>query len=247
MGSTVSLTGTTLDSTVSLTGTSTGTMSGSTVSLTGTSTGTTPGSTVSLTVTSTDTTSGSIGSSTGTTSAGIISTSSISSISTATTTASSTDSTSTASTMNTTNSASTSSQIIVKNYRLPKTLKPYMYDLTVKMTFDVLTEPFYFDGILTIHISCLQATNTISIHKRDIDINSTSVIISSISNPSTTFSVLSTMYDEDTEIVSMTLSQSLQANQNYSIAMIYIGETQANNFGFYKSFYYDSNGVKKLI
>ena len=56
-----------------------------------------------------------------------------------------------------------------------------MYDLTVKMTFDVLTEPFYFDGILTIHISCLQATNTISIHKRDIDINSTSVIISSIS------------------------------------------------------------------
>jgi len=142
---------------------------------------------------------------------------------------------------------STSSQIIQKNYRLPKSLKPYMYDLTVKMTFDVFTEPFTFDGTLIIKIICLEATNSISLHKRDINITSSSIVIQSISNPGITFTVLSITYDEDTEIVTMVLSQSLQMNQNYTVSMNYIGETQANNFGFYKSFYYDSNGAKRYI
>jgi hypothetical protein len=115
------------------------------------------------------------------------------------------------------------------------------------MTFDVLTEPFYFNGTLKIKISCLQNTNSISLHKKDINIISSSIVVLSISNPSKTFSLSSTTYDTDTDIFKMILTESLQENQNYTISMNYIGETQANNFGFYKSSYFDPNGVKRFI
>jgi hypothetical protein len=130
---------------------------------------------------------------------------------------------------------------------LPKSLKPYLYDIIVKMTFDVSTEPFYFNGTLTITISCLQTTNSISLHKKDINIISSSIVILSISNPGKTFSLSSTTYDTDTDIFKMILTESLQENQNYTIYMNYIGETQTINFGFYKSFYFDPHGVKRFI
>lgn len=140
---------------------------------------------------------------------------------------------------------STTSSAVLKDYRLPKSLKPYYYDLTVKTTFDAQTEPFTYDGDLTIQFSCLQNTNSISIHTNEIDINLSSVVITSASNPGATYTVTSTSYDSDTEIFKMVLSQPLQANQNYTMSMSYLGLSQANNFGFYKSFYLDTNGEKR--
>ena len=134
-----------------------------------------------------------------------------------------------------------------KNYRLPKSLKPYFYDLTINTTFDVYTEPINFNGNLTIHLNCLESTNLISLHKADIDINLSTVSIQSLTGILSQYSVVSTSYDDDTEIFNMTLSQSLEAGQNYSLNMAYTGLSQANNFGFYKSFYIDETGKKKYI
>ena len=133
----------------------------------------------------------------------------------------------------------------LKNYRLPKSLRPYFYDLTVKTSFDVLTEPNSFDGDLLIRVSCLERTNLISMHQTELDISQSSIKVTNDANNAIQFNVFSTKYDEDTQIYSITLSQSLEINQNYSISMNYVGKIQANNFGFYKSFYIDSNGVRR--
>jgi hypothetical protein len=145
----------------------------------------------------------------------------------------------------TTKPATTTNQMSLTNFRLPKSLKPFFYDLTVKTSFDVLTEPNSFDGDLLILVTCLERTNLISIHKAELEISESSIQVMNDANNSNKFEVLSTKYDEDTQIYSITLSQSLESSQNYSIRMTYVGKIQANNFGFYKSFYTDQNGVKR--
>lgn len=134
-----------------------------------------------------------------------------------------------------------------KNYRLPKSIKPYYYDLTVKTSFDVFTEPNSLDGDLLIKLSCLERTNYIEMHKSGLVIDETSIRIISDSNGVMQYTVLFTSYDNDTQIYHINLSQSLEANQNYSISLNFVGKIEANNFGFYKSFYVDKNGVKKYI
>ena len=70
----------------------------------------------------------------------------------------------------------------LKNYRLPKSLRPYFYDLTVKTSFDVLTEPNSFDGDLLIRVSCLERTNLISMHQTELDISQSSIKVTNDAN-----------------------------------------------------------------
>ena len=79
------------------------------------------------------------------------------------------------------------------------------------------------------------------------DITESSITVTSDLNPTSEFKVISTSYDEDTQIYKITLSQLLVSQQNYSINMKYVGKIQANNFGFYKSFYLDYNGIKRYL
>ena len=134
-----------------------------------------------------------------------------------------------------------------KNYRLPKSLKPFYYDLKITTYFDILTEPNSFDGDVSIKFSCVESTSLISFHKAEMDITESSITVTSDLNPTSEFKVISTSYDEDTQIYKITLSQLLVSQQNYSINMKYVGKIQANNFGFYKSFYLDSNGIKRYL
>ena len=145
-------------------------------------------------------------------------------------------------TSKTSTSIATTTGNIKKEYRLPKTLKPFFYDLKVLTSFDVQTEPNLFDGDLIIKFTCIESTNLISFHKDELEIIESSI---KITNEESEFSFSSTSYDKDTQIYKIELTQSLTSNKNYSISMKYVGKVQANNFGFYKSFYTDSNGAKR--
>ena len=129
-------------------------------------------------------------------------------------------------------------------YRLPKNLAPLIYDLTLETSFDTQNEPFNFNGEIIIYFKCLIQTNSIIIHKSELEIIDSSIIVNS---DNFQIMVSTTSYNEASQLFNITLTEMLEANNNYSIRMNYVGKFQANNFGFYKSFYTDIDGTKKYV
>lgn len=130
-------------------------------------------------------------------------------------------------------------------YRLPTNLKPYSYEITLSATTDSLTEPDEFDGYVKISFKCEERTDHIKFHQGDLEIGK-EINVKQLSNGSL-LNVSHESYDEETEIFDLHLTSFLEANQNYSISMHYSGHLKDNNFGLYKSFYYNPNGVKTWL
>ncbi len=145
----------------------------------------------------------------------------------------------TSSTM-TTSFTTTSSEIVKKNYRLPKNLKPFLYEITTFAVFDILTEPTSFDGLTVIKFTCIESTNLITFHKVNLDFHSINV-----QSDQNELTILSTDYDLDTQLYYVTLDQPLLNNQNYSILINYSGIVESDNFGYFKSYYFDEDGKSK--
>jgi hypothetical protein len=136
---------------------------------------------------------------------------------------------------------------VIKNYRLPKSLKPYYYDITTLTSFDSLTEPEKYDGKVEIHFVVNQRTNLIVFHQSDLIIDSSSIIVMPSSGGSGQINVLKVSYDEETSFFTVNLAEMLENGQNYSIKMDYEGKLLSNNEGFYKGSYTDAQGRKRLM
>ena len=134
----------------------------------------------------------------------------------------------------------TSSQSIPKNYRLPKNLKPFLYEISTFAVFDILTEPSTFDGQTIIKFTCIERTNSIVFHKLNLDFHGIKV-----QSDQNELIILSTSYDVETQLFHVTLSELLVNNQNYSISIDYTGIVETDNFGYFKSYYFDDNGTNK--
>ena len=146
-----------------------------------------------------------------------------------------------------TNQMTTSPIVLKKSYRLPKNLKPYYYELTIASLFEILTEPDTFDGVVKIYFTCIVSTDYIVLHKKsNIDIDEEKIIIKDVlSNES--FNLMHFVYDDETEIMKLHLTTYLENNKNYSLSMHYLGHHEANNYGFYKSFYNDADENKRWL
>lgn len=142
---------------------------------------------------------------------------------------------------------STSQSVVVKNYRLPKSLKPFFYDVITMTNFDSLTEPESYNGSIEIHVTVIEKTNLIIFHHVDLMIDSLSIKVSLINNPSATVSVSNTSYDNETSLFKINLTNMLDISSNYSLSMKYVGKLLSNNYGFYKSSYTDGEGKKRLV
>ena len=125
---------------------------------------------------------------------------------------------------------------------MPKSLKPFFYDISTVAIFDTFTEPNTFDGHVTIKFTCLEITNSIVFHKVDLNFH-----LVKVEFEQTPLSIISSSYDDVTQLYNVTLSQSLNINQNYSISINYTGNVQVDNFGYFKTFYIDDNGKKKWL
>lgn len=96
---------------------------------------------------------------------------------------------------------------------------------------------------MIIKLNVVESTNTIIFHQSGLNINNSSIKVNTTSNSQ--LNVVSTSYDEDTDFYTVKLAQTLQKGENYSISIVFTGKNKANNYGFYKSFYTDSNGRKR--
>ena len=123
-------------------------------------------------------------------------------------------------------------------------MRPYFYDITTITNFDRFTEPNAFDGEITIKFTCIEQTNKIVFHKADMNISLASIKVFS---DLVQLYIVSTSYDIDTELFAVTLKETLTISQNYSISMNYSGVIGFENFGYFKSFYFDETGQKKYL
>jgi aminopeptidase N len=134
----------------------------------------------------------------------------------------------------------------IKNYRLPKALKPYAYEINSYILFDSSIEPTTYDGSVEIDFNCEQNTNHIILHKAYLDIKESSIVLNELNN-NVQIDILSTSYDIETQIYDLMLSNDLISGNNYSLSMKYKGYLQSNGLGFYKSSYTDQTGNLKWL
>ncbi len=134
----------------------------------------------------------------------------------------------------------------IKNYRLPKALKPFSYEINSYILFDSSIEPTTYDGSVEIHFNCEQNTNHIVLHKDFLDIKESSIVLNGL-NYNVQIDILSTSYDIETQIYDLMLSNDLISGKNYSLSMKYKGYLQSNGLGFYKSLYTDQTGNLKWL
>jgi aminopeptidase N len=152
----------------------------------------------------------------------------------------------------TTTSISTTSFLITTTrnnaslyYRLPKSLIPFYYDITLSIIFDPLIEPNYFNGTVSILFTCREVTNHLIFHKANLEIYL--ILITRLSDH-IQLNFTNWSYDGQTQLYDIALDKNLDIDQQYSILLTYTGIISNKSEGLFKSKYTDQNGdIKWLV
>ncbi|KAK7461238.1 hypothetical protein BaRGS_00038713, partial [Batillaria attramentaria] len=128
------------------------------------------------------------------------------------------------------------------SYRLPKSLMPYHYDLTLQPYVYNATMGFYFEGSVSIHFQCLEATSVITLHQDRLTINSSAITVTTASPPNTPVIVTGISEDETFHFYKIHLATSLTQGENYTINFPHFrGDLRTNGQGLYRSSYKDGD------
>lgn len=121
------------------------------------------------------------------------------------------------------------------NYRLSNDIIPSIYDLHITVDLENLK----FDGSETIHVHANQPSSTIELHLLDLSLLDVQVI-----EGENLISIISTDYNNETQIFKITLDQSLIPNRDYQLKLKFEGLIKDDMKGLYRSSYYQSRAVK---
>ena len=129
---------------------------------------------------------------------------------------------------------------------MPTNLKPFDYQIKIKPyigTFEAYgNKSFTFDGQVNITFTCLNQTDQIVIHSKDLTILETKLF----SNLTTEISINSNLkYDEVREFLTIEMKSQCEKDENYTLHIKYIGLISDSLAGFYRSSYTNSNKTLK--
>ena len=103
------------------------------------------------------------------------------------------------------------------------------------------TNAFTFEGISNISITCLNATNTIILHAKDLVFHEAK--LHSLDANSSILSVDDKRdYDEERDFLILNINSKCEPNKNYKLELAYRGSIAETLYGFYRSSYADSHG-----
>uniref|UniRef100_A0A3F2YVF0 Aminopeptidase n=1 Tax=Anopheles culicifacies TaxID=139723 RepID=A0A3F2YVF0_9DIPT len=131
----------------------------------------------------------------------------------------------------------------LEHYRLNDDVLPTHYDIEIKPFFEAEPEreAFTFNGITVITVTAsVENVTQIKLHKANMDILSWSVMRKS--NSMVVRSGNNT-YDEETQILTLHLNETLLKNVEYLVVFNYVGMMEENMRGFYRS-YFKQNGTQ---
>jgi hypothetical protein len=148
-----------------------------------------------------------------------------------------------------TNEVTTAIPYILPNksidYRLPKHLSPYYYDLYVSTNLNDEIKMNNYNGTVKIYFECINLTNKIIFHARSLKILNETIEVLELNGKKLEISKVA--YEINTEFFIIELNNSLQINKNYSVFLNYYGNLKQDMAGFFRSSYIDSNGEKRYF
>ncbi|XP_069101890.1 uncharacterized protein [Argopecten irradians] len=129
---------------------------------------------------------------------------------------------------------------VLTDVRLPRSVLPSAYELEVFPDF-YKTDPqqFTFGGNITIHVWCVQRTDSITLHQVNLVIDEQNIRL--VEHDGGSVDVSKVSYDEEREFVILHLSTYLAADRNYTLNMAFSGTLGNNMVGMYYSSYQRGN------
>ena len=135
------------------------------------------------------------------------------------------------------------------NYRLPTNLKPYNYDVLLKVQFETIVQnSFPYDGELTIYFNCVEDTNNLIFHINKLEINNATLSVRSLTDSS--FSEIrgfNWTNDFERQFFMASLPQTFKRNHSYTVFVQFTGYLTDDNAGFYRSSYTADDGQKRWL
>nr|CAD7255859.1 unnamed protein product [Timema shepardi] len=120
-------------------------------------------------------------------------------------------------------------------YRLPTSVVPDRYVITLIPNLD--DGNFTFVGTVEITLNVTNATNSITVHANDLEIDNESVSVHSLTDE-VDLVVLGLSPDARRHFFTVTLADSLVVGQQYRLRINYTGHLREDMGGFYRSYYY---------
>lgn len=124
------------------------------------------------------------------------------------------------------------------DYRLPKNLVPYYYDLTIQPYFKVNQKPEYYIGIVHIKFTCVNDTNRLVLHMKELKIKNTSLKLKSSTHAGYgQTSNFKWSHDEERDffIAEFDQSKSFKANNNYTFSVEFKAHPKNDTIGFFQA------------
>uniref|UniRef100_A0A7N8XUD7 Aminopeptidase n=1 Tax=Mastacembelus armatus TaxID=205130 RepID=A0A7N8XUD7_9TELE len=136
-------------------------------------------------------------------------------------------------------------------YRLPKSLVPHYYNVTLwpRLTADPATGLYIFTGQSTVEFECAEETDVILIHSNKLNYtrqNSHLATLTSVNPVVTAPSVKSSWLQNVTQYLVLQLDGKLAKGEMYILHTDFTGELADDLGGFYRSEYIE-DGVKKVV
>ncbi|XP_061450868.1 aminopeptidase N [Rhineura floridana] len=130
--------------------------------------------------------------------------------------------------------------------RLPKTLKPEHYTVTLQPFLTPQEGSYVFEGNSTVQFVCLEPTDLILIHSKKLNYTEQGGFLVALRavNASAAPAILRTWTQEDTEYLVVQLRESLQQNATYVLESTFRGELAGDLAGFYRSEYVEDGQTK---
>nr|BAG82599.1 aminopeptidase N [Gloydius brevicaudus] len=132
--------------------------------------------------------------------------------------------------------------------RLPKTLMPTFYNISLQPFLTEVGPNFYiFKGNSTVEFQCKQPTDLILIHSKKLNYTMQGAFHVSLTGIGVTPPAIhSTWLEEKTEYLVVKLKENLQQNKNYQLHAVFTGELADDLAGFYRSAYTEGDKAKLL-
>ncbi|XP_050956314.1 aminopeptidase N-like [Labeo rohita] len=130
-------------------------------------------------------------------------------------------------------------------WRLPQTLSPQTYDITLWPRLQPDSTGLYiFTGMSSVVFRCVNETDLILIHSNKLNMTKLPLLTALGSKPAP--AIASIVMHPEKQYMAIHLKEKLIAGENYKLYTEFIGELADDLGGFYRSEYYE-NGVKKVV
>ena len=130
---------------------------------------------------------------------------------------------------------------VINNGRelLPADVIPTHYDITIEPDFDKFT----FEGVVTIDLDVVKATNSVSLHSFEIDVHSVK-----ISNDGVVVTSAPTVtYTADTQTTKIDFEGGLTQGSKAQVEIVFTGELNDKMAGFYRSTFKKADGSSGVM